>query len=659
MGLQFQEVGFQWKSERHKKYNNSDKGKARKNSYRGRKSLDNYLTKPFRAWDGEGWTLEDEIQQRYVMLASSEGHVLENPEGIGTKEAFEFLLNTDQESHINIIFAGNYDVNMILKDVNEVSLRNLWIEGSTWWEGYKIEWRPNKEFYIRHKDGRHFRLYDVFSFFQCKFTKACDEYLGNDWPHRDVVIQEKSNRGSFDPSDSARILQYCKYELENLVSLTNELRTRLHRVDIRVSKWYGPGAIATCLYQKHETKSFMGTIPEEVALAGRYAYAGGRFEIIRFGHSRMGAYDYDINSAYPSAITKLPCLAHGRWIHRSNPTSIVRFGVYRIEITKGLERDWRPQPLWMRGKEGTITYYPEVHNWFWSPEAENIATYYPYDSRVTIHEGWEWVQECDHEPFSWVEAMYNKRQALKKAGDGAQMGLKLGLNSLYGKMAQQLGWKMTDKGLHIPPFHCLEWAGYVTSHCRAKVWRAAMLAPDDVIAFETDGVFTRVPLDLPLGEGLGEWDETRFDDLTYIQSGIYFATRNGEDMSRRNVFKSRGFNPAKVKRQTAIRAMREGSYFQVRDTHFIGLGAALMKPDGLTTVWRSWQTTTDKRRGTPEGKRLPSYTFETDKKDGWNETCPRWMDQEFSYEYPVEWLRQEIANEDRWIEARRLGEEND
>jgi hypothetical protein len=119
---------------------------------------------------------------------------------------------------------------------------------------------------------------------------------------------------------------------------------------------------------------------------------------------------------------------------------------------------------------------------------------------------------------------------MKARGDGAERAIKLELNSIYGKFAQRAGW--FQEGDRIPAYHQLEWAGYITSSTRAKLYQAYRLRPGRIIAFETDAVFSVSPIEgLEIGTGLGEWKESVFDDLLYIQSGFYFAHQGSESIS--------------------------------------------------------------------------------------------------------------------------------
>lgn len=410
-----------------------DKGKQRKqrgykrdNTRRREGRTVDYIDRDFVAWDGEGLN-ENDGSHTYVLLANSVGGMLLDRSGLRTAEVFDLFLTYANDKRIHVVYGGNYDWNMILKDMDKESLTTLYVEGLVWWNRYRVEWRGGKSFSV-FRQGKRFQMYDVLPFFQRSFVSACDEYLGSDWPYREEIVKEKANRGNFTWETISTVTEYNSAELETLVRLCQELRERLNRVGIRVNRWDGPGAIASALYRQYGVKSSLGSSPAPVGECARFGYAGGRFEIVRKGHSPMAAYQYDIRSAYPSAMRELPCLSHGEWQHIIKPTHIVPFGIYRIEVKGTQVHPTRPQPLWHRNKDGTVYFSDNPHGWYWSPEARiGIAL-----DNAVVHEGWEYHTDCTCDPFSFVEPLYLKRAALKRAGDGAHIGLKLGLNSLYG-----------------------------------------------------------------------------------------------------------------------------------------------------------------------------------------------------------------------------------
>src|SRR6202007_436578 len=101
-------------------------------------------------------------------------------------------------------------------------------------------------------------------------------------------------------------------------------------------------------------------------------------------------------------------------------------------------------------------------------------------------------------PFEWVPELYAARRELKERGDFGQMVLKLALNSLYGKMAQGVGY-----GNGNPKWQSYFWAGAITAWTRAQIMKLITMQTPLMIA--TDGVFFSQPLDIPTSDEIGGW----------------------------------------------------------------------------------------------------------------------------------------------------------
>lgn len=650
--MEFEDVSIpvpKTRSEIRATYRASEKGKATRKRERkawrkspgGKRSELRYQTrkrrnKPFVAWDGEGVTREDGTHD-YLLLANSNGDIITSMDSLSTEEILDFCLDNVVKDTINVIYGASYDWNMWLIDFTEDELRTLYDEQRIEWRGYTILWRRGKMFHIISPDRKTSAIfYDVVSFFQTSFVKACDSYLGDEFEQRDMIVANKMLRSGFRAADLREIAEYNRAELVNLVKLVDELRNRLHAVDLFPSRWDGPGAIAVALMSREKVPEHMAPSPEAVMPAVRSAYFGGRFEIVKCGHVEKTAYEYDINSAYPWALLDVPSLVGGTWENKRT-TRVHPFAIYRLKYTAATPVTF-PQPLPCRYPNGATAYPPGVTGWYWSPEYDVARQYVKmYGGKLEVLETWVFTPATNVKPFAYVSPLYAKRRALKAAGDGAHVGVKLGLNSQYGKLAQQVGWRRDFKGrVHIPPYHQLEWAGYVTSKCRAEVLRAALPVLDRVIAWETDAVFTEVPLEgITLWEGLGEWEASEFASLTYLQSGTYFAT----EASGKEIERTRGVDLGQLTRQRVLSAMERGdTHVPASLTRFMTAGVSLQW--GIEH-WCRWETSTKQVSLYPDGKRAhvgcehcsPGFTLGV-----WHSTITAaWAIPRVSCEYEVEW----------------------
>lgn len=424
---------------------NPAKARAQRTKYRHDNSKHetdaSYLSRPFVVWDGEGITDADGTH-RYVMLAAKSRTTedyMANVHGISTADAFELLLDfaAQNTNAIHTIYGGGYDFNMVMRDIPRDDVEKIYKRKFHIWQGYRIGWRQGKSFYLaRVTDtgkviGRGVTIYDVVPFFQCTFVKACDSYLGERFTNRDIIVNNKALRNSFTNADIPQVREYNGFELDNLLSLMEELRSRLNRAGLRPKRWDGPGAIAAALLLRENVKAGMRDTPKRVAKAARFAYAGGRFEVLRFGHVKRRVWEYDLNSAYPTALALVPNLNAGTWKHYKSDPGPKPFALYHIEYTG--YRPELPGALFRRDPNGTVSYPMNVTGWYWSPEAD-VAREYCARGHGTMNviEAHVFTETPGSvKPFHFVEALYNKRRALKAGGDGAHVGIKLGLNSLY------------------------------------------------------------------------------------------------------------------------------------------------------------------------------------------------------------------------------------
>lgn len=511
-----------------------------------RKRSETLDTKPFVVWDGEGITFPRDdsgspestagVPQDYVLFGNYNGVTHSSIKGrrLSTIACLDFIHAQGRANPgaWHVAFAFDYDVNMILRDLPRDVLGRLRKRGNCFYRAYRIEHIPGKWIRVttgmRHKNRRlrvTVTIEDIFSFFQTSLVKSLRSYL----PALDLSFIEKGKdmRGHFAWENMEFVSEYWALENVALHALVCRLREMMYAAGMRITRWHGPGVLANFTYRTNGVAAHKADCGKEVYDASRFAYAGGRFELFRLGR-HTGVYGVDINSAYPAAISRLPSLSEGVWVYTKNPRRIVEFGIYRIRLN-GSPFTRVPSPLFHRDSGGNISFPWRSESWYWSPEIRALIT---AGVRAEIIEGWEYIGWSSR-PFAFVEEMYERRRELKRIGDGAQVALKLALNSLYGKMAQRAGWER--KGA-APTWHQLEWAGWVTSYTRAALFGVLSRVPwDQLVAVETDGLFTTArpeTLGITDGKGLGEWEVTEYDEIVYLQSGVYAKNTNGNWSSK-------------------------------------------------------------------------------------------------------------------------------
>jgi hypothetical protein len=583
----------------------------------------------FIAWDGEGINRKGEGKpQSYVLFGCSTGDRISSTGHLHTFELLDFIIGVGERfpSAVHVGFAFNYDSNMIVQSLNQQTLKVLYENGRVSINRpgvgrYHVQLRASKwfsvSFYpptIGHKKKARpkttVKIYDLFGFFGKSFIKAYEELVG---PVPDVVMEGKAARNEFDRMDSAYVETYWVAEIQMLRELAEELRRRLYGAGFRITQWHGPGALASYALRQHSMKDHMAESPEPVREAARYGYAGGRFEIFQLGRSTGPIYSIDINSAYPNAIRRLPSLANGHWTHcMGKPSQLAYFGIYRVRLLPQPGDTWferRPGPLFHRDKMGSISFPWVLEGWYWSPEVRNLLSLAP--ERYDIIEGWEFLGFSDFgPPFKWVEEMYDRRRKWKAEGIGAQLGLKLAMNSLYGKMAQRVGWDEEKK--RAPTWHQLEWAGWVTSLTRAMLWRVMSRIPvEKIIAVETDGLYTTVhpdELGIKASDELGGWTIEEYDEILYVQSGMAWLRKGDAWTAKRRGLDARTFALSDcIDYLGTLNPGPEWKPFLGSTTRFIGLGAALNSDAPMKVRHCVWETRDREIRPGQNGKRVHLY----------------------------------------------------
>ncbi len=141
------------------------------------------------------------------------------------------------------------------------------------------------------------------------------------------------------------------------------------------------------------------------------------------------------------------------------------------------------------------------------------------------------ADEAQPRPYAFIPELYEERARLRREepGNVAEQNIKLTLNSLSAKAAQSIGGSETN-----PPRTACPWyAAATTAGTRRRVMEAALQNPHAIVQFSTDGVVSLAPLDLDIGEGLGQWEAKRVTPSTpsvFLQSGLYTYRTEDEEL---------------------------------------------------------------------------------------------------------------------------------
>jgi DNA polymerase type B, organellar and viral len=470
--------------------------------------------------DGEGVGRKP---HRYVLLACSDGDYVENRRGLSTVQCLDFLLDLGSRDARVCGYYLSYDWTMILWDIvlqdrqlvhallrPELRARSKGGFERVKFEGYELHWLAGA-MWIRD-ERRKVTIWDLGKFFQGPFVDALKA-----WKIRpdvqDEIAEMKKRRSRFAWREISRIRKYCMHECEALAELATEIEAAHIAADLKLRSWFGPGSTAGVLLHRHSIHERRGSLPPILLEPVARAFFGGRAEISTNGYVRGPISAYDISSAYPYHASRLPCLEHGRWERVTRERDLRGRDVVHALVHGHIHHApgaWAPLPI--RLANGTIVFpRTGASGWWWR------------DEWLAAREGWKGLKfdrgyvlrrECFCKPFEFLSKLFERRLVVgKDTGEGKI--LKLGPNSVYGKLAQTIGKAQ---------YASRAWAGMITSGTRAQILRLMLQHNklENVLMIATDGLFSTEQHDVDAEIRLGGWERKEYESITLVRPGIYW-----------------------------------------------------------------------------------------------------------------------------------------
>jgi hypothetical protein len=420
--------------------------------------------RPFMAIDGEGGGTDELGRQNYFLMVASgqtpgEQRILDRDgKPLSTRDCLEFILSLPPDP-ILVGYGVGYDSTQILRGIKPPTLRQILYprQGKngpcyTYWGDYAIAYQQGQYFRAARID-RSGPKPDIVK----GSCRTIYETLGF---FQCSFVKAIENWGIGDEEERA-IIAANKMQRDVFLQLTDAI-IGYCKLECRY--------LATLMSEFREVCATAGILPKQWSGAGWLASA------LLDKHG----------------IPKRPLT------HRE---------VTALGERKPPDGPWCGFPFRQRGN----LFWPlQGTGWYWSPEIEAARLHLRAD--IILRDLWVVRQECNCQPFKWVGDLYEERRRL--GSDTRGYPLKIGLASLYGKMAQRCG-----RG----PYHDVVSAGLITAITRARLTEALGKGPDSVVMQATDAVLITRRLSLDVGEKLGQWEEKVWPDLFIAQPGVYWS----------------------------------------------------------------------------------------------------------------------------------------
>lgn len=462
-----------------------------------------------------------------------------------TKEDItRFLHDVIKKKWGNIGWCYNldYDVIAILKYYGDDIITRLYLTKEIVIDGISISYVPRKFLTLKYR-GKTVYIFELMQYFNMSLDNAGKKYLGK---RKKEIGGKKVKKKLLElfRQNPTKVIEYCEYDAELTVELAEKLESMLQVSGIDVVKYYSCGYLAKQYLKKHGV-SFNPLRDEKVIDFVRPAYFGGRIEFMRRGTFKR-VYQYDINSAYPYAITKLEQIIGYKFAKQVDPTARYFF----VECTVNIPKDTHFSPLAYRNKQGLITYPTGVLSL--TIDCITFNTLKKEGMIKSVQKVLN-VYTNGEKPFKkLVERMYNRRQV---APADENYILKIILNSLYGKFAEKrkdyveieeseallmLDGHLTDnkrpriietevgyfmRKVYYSKNSNLIYAALITSEIRNLLYKVMKeLPPRSLIGTMTDCIFSTVPVPntyISTKKQLGKFGFKCCTSLYVVGSGVY------------------------------------------------------------------------------------------------------------------------------------------
>jgi hypothetical protein len=473
-----------------------------------------------------------------IVLADNDGNFIEYP-NITFENVAHFLFQHEYKW----IFCWNlsYDGDVIAKLLGDV-LYNYKYSGSLNFtykdkqtgKAYRIRYIENKSLTI--SKGHHsVTVYDIAQYFdKSPLDKAYTSNLKLPLPSDYVAMKAKRSFFTlrYYRDHKKLVRNYYILDCIHTKALADYWINIFHQAyGFYPNRWLSAGYLAEkVMIANGINVPYFYDIEYPIQKLARASFYGGRFEMLMKGFVGK-AYDYDINSAYPYALTNVPDLTQGRWIDSEEIHPDAKLGFFHI--VANVPSSVRVAPFPFRTKWGMIFYpFGKFETYVTLPELLAVRSL-NVDAKIgfRILEGYQFLLSNNDDSRyifkDFISDQYRKRQQLKLENSPLERTIKLILNSMYRKMAQKT--KIGRGKALMGNLFCPVIASHVTGYARAQLLSLTHNygLEQDLVAYATDSITTKKALPSVLTNDLGGLKlAEQSNDMFSIQNG--FRRSNGK-----------------------------------------------------------------------------------------------------------------------------------
>ncbi len=450
------------------------------------------------------------------LIADSDGNHLD---GIITFERVaEFLFQ--HEGEWIFFYNLSYDAECILKLLPEEILKQC-----KWKKELRFQYKKYKIHYIDRKKltiskGKHsVSCYDIAQYYDNKPLDVASESIGIILDQKYLELKKKRSIFSkFHYSRHKReIRAYCIEDCRLTKELSEYWISLFEAVfEFYPNNWISAGYLAEKVLINNDIPiPLFNELPYPVQEIARKSFYGGRFELIKRGFIGE-CYLYDINSAYPYALTTIPDITNGRWFESNKIHPKSKIGFFFIEANVSDKVKIAPFPFVKKNR--TICYPSGKFRTFVTLDELPMVKDDPEISYKII-ESWQFIpkKNCQYPFKKFIEKQYYKRLELKQENNPLEKAIKIVLNSIYGKMAQRTNNVIGN--LFNPVI-----ASHITGFTRRQLYEFTKKNKLDnyVVAYATDSIACQKKIENLDSMKLGEMKLDKYaDDVVFLSNGFY------------------------------------------------------------------------------------------------------------------------------------------